>query len=117
VSFEFAKITCGKEIGAKTGFNTYCVGKPLTEILQIPYQQLITDLNAQTDEERFVLYLEWDALRSSAAQYLGTDSDEFDRDRCKITSIEHDDEGIEVAQVILPPREMPKILPCSLADQ
>ena len=27
------------------------------------------------------------------------------------------DQGIEVAQVILPPKELPKILPCSLGDK
>ena len=69
------------------------------------------------EEERFVFYLEWDALRATIAQYLGVDDDEIDKDRCQITSIEHDENGQEIALVILPPKELPKILPCGLGDQ
>jgi len=115
ISFEFAKITCGREITAKTGYNTYCVGKTLNEILNIPYKQAVKDLNIDEEEDQFVLYLEWDTLRAAIAQYLGYDAEDIDRDRCQITAIEHTEEGIEIAQVILPPKELPKILPCNLA--
>ena len=116
VSFDFAKITCGREIAAKTGYSTYCVGWELSEILKIPYAQAVTDLKLQDEEWQFILYLEWDALRSAIAQYLGDGNTEYDKERCMITSNEHTDEGIEVAMVILPPKELPKILPCSLGD-
>jgi len=117
ISFEFAKITCGREISAKTGYNTYCCGKPLAEIITISFSEAVSAVNIHEEEEQYVLYLEWDALRSAIAQYLGVDVEGIDRQRCQITSIEHDEGGIEIAQVILPPSEMPKILPCSLADQ
>ena len=117
LSFEFAKITCGREIGAQTEFQKFSKGKTLEEILNAGFFQLVNTLGLRDDEEKqYVLYLEWDALRSAIAQYLGKDIDGIDRERCKITSITYDEDAIEIAEVILPPREMPKILPCSLAN-
>ena len=116
ISFEFAKITCGREITAKTGYNTYCCGKNLREIISFAFSEVVNAVNIYEEEEQYVLYLEWDALRSAIAQYLGVDVDGIDKERCQITSIEHDENGIEIAQVILPPSELPKILPCSLGD-
>jgi hypothetical protein len=116
VSFEFAKITCGREIGGGTGYNAYCIGKTLEDILAITYQEAAINLKPKEEEVQFILYMEWDALRCAAAQYLGLMDTLIDTDRCQITSIEHAPEGIEIAQVILPPKELPKILPCSLGD-
>ena len=117
VSFDFAKITCGREITAKTGYSTYCVGRSLPEILTIPYAQAALELKLEDEEGQFILYMEWDALRSAIAQYLGDENTEFDKQRCQITSIVHSEDEIEVAMVILPPKELPKILPCNLADK
>ena len=116
VSFEFAKITCGREITGETGYSRYCRGKSLREILDTAFSQIVKALKIETEEGQFILYLEWDSLRSAAAQYLGIESDEIDTERCRITSVEQDEEGIEIAQVILPPKELPKILPCNLAE-
>lgn len=116
VKFDFAKITCGREIGAKTDYQKYCQGKTLEEILKIGFSQTIQELNIQEEERQYVLYLEWAALRSAVAQYLGIADADYDKDRCKITSIEYDENGIEIAEVIFPPKELPKILPCSLAN-
>ncbi len=116
ISFEFAKITCGREIAAQTGYSSYCRGKTLNEILGISYKDAAQHLKAEEEEVQFILYLEWDALRSSIAQYLGIDDPDIDKDRCQISSVEHAENGVEIAQVILPPRELPKILPCGLGD-
>jgi len=117
VSFEFAKITCGSEIAGKTGFSDYLKNKTLDEILQLPYTKAVTDLNLTDDEARFVLHLEWDALRAAVAQYLGREESGIDASRCKINSITLTENGIEIAEAILPPKELPKILPCSMADK
>lgn len=118
LAFDFAKITCGRTIAAATGYSDYCKGRSLNNILGISYAQALRDLKLKTEEEQFILYLEWDALRSTIAQYLGIEDEDIDRERCHITAIESTDRGdIEVALVILPPKEMPKILPCSLADK
>ena len=118
VSFDFAKITCSREITGNTGYSKYCEGKSLEEILNHDYVQLVQDLKIEGDEEKqFILHLEWDSLRAGIAQYLGIDHPSIDPDRCRITSIEQTEEFIEIAQVILPPKELPKILPCSLGDK
>jgi hypothetical protein len=115
-NFEYAKITCGREISAHTGLNGYLQGKSLAQILDIPFTQIAKDLSVHEEDAQFILYLEWDALRSAIVQYLGIEHSDVDSSRCQITSIEYTPEGIEIAEVILPPKEMPKILPCSLAN-
>ena len=115
VAFEFAKITCGREINGKTGLSTYFVGKTLPEIISTPFSSIIRDLKLTDEESQFIFFMEWDALRAAIAQYLGLEDETIDKDRCQITSIECTPEGTEIAEVILPPKELPKILPCSLA--
>ncbi len=116
ISFEYAKITCGRAIEGGTGLNDFLKGKPLSFILQTPFDQYQKDLKPEDEETQFILYSEWDALRSAVAQYVGSDQEEIDKDRCQITSVDYTDNAIEVALVILPPKELPKILPCSLGD-
>ena len=110
--FEFAKITCGREITAETGYNDYCKGKTLENILSFTFDTLVKTLELKGEEEQFVFYLEWDALRSAIGYYLGVEDSEVDIERCQITSIENSENGIEIALIILPPDQMPKILPC-----
>ena len=131
VAFDFAKITCGRPIGSpltgtsglreeitgQTGYSQYCRGKSLPEIAAIPYQKIAQELGVDDEEKRFILYLEWDALRSGIAQYLGLEDKELDKERCRISAISYEEKGIEVAMTILPPKELPKILPCSFVDK
>ena len=118
IKFDFAKITCSREITGNTGYSAYCSGKTLEEILGHSYHFLISELGLQDDDEKkFILHLEWEGLRAAVAQYLGLERDDIDRDRCRITSIEYAETGIEIALVVLPPKELPKILPCSLGDK
>ncbi len=117
VAFDFAKITCGREITAQTGYSQYCVGKSLEDILKFPYREIASDLNIKDEEGQFILFLEWDALRSAIAQYLGIEDTDIDRERCIITSIETSAIGTEAALVILPPKEMPKIIACGLVPK
>jgi hypothetical protein len=114
LSFEFAKITCSSEITASTGLSPYCHLKALPEILDLDFSMLVSVLNLNNDQEKqFILYLELEALKAGIAQYLGVDHSSYDPDRCRITAIEHTDEYTEIALVILPPKELPKIIPCS----
>ena len=57
VSFDFAKITCGLEITAKTGYSAYCAGKSLEEILKVPYLTAVNDLRLKDEESQFILHL------------------------------------------------------------
>ena len=114
LSFEFAKITCSSEITAQTGLSSYCHLKNLPEILDMDFNMIVSVLGLNEDQEKqFILYLELDALKAGIAEYLGIDHLSCDRERCRITSIEHTQESIEIALVILPPKELPKIVSCS----
>ena len=117
VDFDYAKITCGREITGETELNQYFQGKTLQEILNTSFNELAQALEIAEEEGQFILYLEWDVLRAGIALYLGVDDPHIDTDRCTITSIEHTDKGIEIAEVVLPPKELPKILPCNLANE
>jgi len=116
VKFDYAKITCGREITGDTKYSQYCQGKTLEQILKFSYNDVLGALNVQEEEKQFILYLEWDAVRSAIAHYLGIEAEDLDSERCLISSIEYDDHGIEINEVILPPKALPKILPCSLAS-
>ena len=118
IKFDFAKITCSREITGNTGYSKYCTGKSLDEIIDLRYPQIVEALGIEDDDEKkFILHLEWEALRAGVAQYLGIDHPDIDKNRCQITSVEWDESGVEIAQVVLPPKELPKILPCSLGDK
>ena len=112
--FQFAKITCSSEISGHTGLSAFCRGKSLEEILELDFYMLRSVLDVTGEEAQFILYLELDALKAGVAQYLGIGHPSVDPDRCRISSIAHTQEYIEIAEVILPPKELPKILPCSL---
>lgn len=116
-SFQFAKLTCSSEIAGNTGLSAFCKGKTMPEVLDLDFYMLRSALNLSDEEAQFIMYLELDALKAGIAQYLGIEHPSVDSERCKITSIEHTGEFIEIAEVILPPKELPKILPCSLKDR
>lgn len=116
LDFRYAKITCGREIDGKTSLSKYLLGKTLPNILQLDFLQIILDLKLKEEESQFILYLEWDALCCAIGQYLGIDNANIDTERCSISSVEQKKEGTEISLIILPPKEMPKILPCNLGD-
>jgi len=118
VQFEFAKITCSSEIGGGKKLSQFCAGKSLEAVLDLDFRMLVSAMDLNDDEEaQFILYMELEALKSALAQYMGALHQGVDADRCKISSIAHGDEFIDIALVILPPKELPKILPCSLSDR
>lgn len=114
--FEFSKFTCQKEIGGGTGFREYCLGRHVDEIVGLEFEPLIEALGLENPEDQFFLYLEWDAVGTALAQYLGW-GDSIDLERYKIASIIHDEDGIQINQAILPPEEMPKSIPCCVKSR
>lgn len=110
--YAFNKITCRKDIGCGKGYQDYCAGKPAQEILGHEFSQLVEILNLTDTEEQFLVYLEWDALRSALLQYYGRHED-ADRERYKIASVDYDEAAqVEIQLVIYPPEDMPKIESC-----
>ncbi|MDE2027585.1 MAG: hypothetical protein KGK03_05175 [Candidatus Omnitrophica bacterium] len=118
VAFDFAKITCSSEIGGGKRLSAFCRGQSLEEVLDLDFRMLVSALGLNDDEEaQFILYLELDALKAAVVQYLGIEHEGVDNERCRISSIERAEDFIDIALVILPPKELPKILPCSLKDR
>lgn len=111
MSFDFSKITCSKEIGGGTGYQDYCAGRGIEDIIKIGFNEIVEALDLWEPEEQFFLYLEWDALRTALKQYLGRDEG-VDAERYRIASIVHDADEIEISQVIGPIKDMPKIVSC-----
>ena len=66
----------------------------------------------EDETERFLLYLEWLALRSALNQYKGLEAG----GRSKLASIEYDSDGVKISLAILPIEGMPKRVP-SCAEQ
>ena len=111
LDFDFSKITCSKEIGGGTGYMEYCSGKSAEEILAFHFSDLTRILELDDPDDQFFLYLEWDALRTALCQYLGNEED-VDRQRYQLVSIAHEQDFVEISQVIHPEQNMPKLVSC-----
>jgi NifU-like protein involved in Fe-S cluster formation len=116
ISFEYLKMTCGQEITADSGLSHYLAGQDINEILEISFIVVARDLKIVNEEELFILNLELDAVKSAIVHYIGIEHDSIDKDRCQISSINYNDGEIEVAEVILPPKELPKIISCAVLN-
>ncbi len=111
LDFDFAKITCSKEIGGGTSYQQYCSGKTIQAILALDFSELTQTLRLDDPDDQFFLFLEWDALRTALCQYLGNEED-VDRERYQLASIIHEMDFIEISQVIHPEQNMPKLVSC-----
>lgn len=114
VGFDFSKLTCQKTIGGDSGFLEYCRGKNLSVLENQEFSEVAGVLGIAEGEEQFLLFLEWDALRTTIMHYLGK-SDLLDADRYQLESIDYCEEGVEIRQVIRPPSEMPKVVSCAVS--
>jgi hypothetical protein len=108
---DFTKLTCNRTVGGETGYLEQCMGLSAEEILKIEFQEALDQLNSENIENQFLLYLEWDALRTSIAQYLGKWGD-INQEQHRIVAIAHDENGVTIIQEIQPPAAMPKIISC-----
>ncbi len=111
VDFDFSKISCNKEISGGTEYLEYCKGKSIDEIMRLEFQEPLEFLAPESTEDQLFIYLEWDALRTSLAQYLGEVAD-IDQEKYQISSITSDEKGTTIVQVICPPKKMPDLISC-----
>ena len=114
IDFTFSKITCNKEIGGGTGFLEYCRGKSAEEILRLEISELLDFFSLESDEDQFLLYMEWEALQAAIAQLLGVS---INNKRYQIASISCDEGGTTINQVMFPLKEMPKVTSCFKREQ
>ena len=113
INYDYAKISCAKAIGNGQSFQQYCEGKPIQQILEWEFFQILQDLQLpeEESENQFLVYLEWSALRSALIQYLGRD-DDVDTEHFEVASVEYDEQEVQIIQVIRPNSDMPKIQSC-----
>ena len=111
LDFEFTKSTCNKEIGGKTGFREYCIGKTIEILSKLEFNDLVEKLGLQDTEGQFLCYLEWSALLAALDQYQGLLPPKDDH-RYQIANISYESNQVEIKQLVLAPSNMPKIIPC-----
>ncbi len=111
LDFEYSKITCNKEIDARSGFREYCIGKPVDILSKLEFDDLINIFQLEDTESQFLLFLEWRALSVALDQYQGKLTPKED-DKYQIATISYESDRVEIKQVVLEPPEMPKIIPC-----
>jgi len=54
--YAFNKITCSRDIGGGRGYQEFCAGKGVQEILDIDFPGLIETLHLTDTEEQFLVY-------------------------------------------------------------
>jgi hypothetical protein len=109
IRFDFTKLTCQKPVGGGTGFNEFCQGKTVAQIVQLEFNKLIEVLKLVDEELQFFLFLEWDALGAALDQYQGK---QVDTERYQIATIAYESNQVEINQMVVSPKEMPKLVPC-----
>ncbi|SVB12751.1 uncharacterized protein METZ01_LOCUS165605 [marine metagenome] len=109
VDFSFSKITCSKKIGGGTGYLEYCKGKSAEEILDLEINELLDFFCLESEEDHFLLYMEWEALHAAISQLLGIS---INNKRYQIASISCDENGTTINQIMSPLKEMPKVVSC-----
>ena len=111
LNFEFSKMTCQKEVGGGTGFRDYCLGKSVSHLSELEFQDIYDHLELHDTESQFLLFLEWSALGAALDQYQGK-LQPNDQEQYQIATIAYESDQVEIKQMVLAPSEMPKIIPC-----
>ncbi|MFH1276842.1 MAG: hypothetical protein ABIK65_00460 [Candidatus Eisenbacteria bacterium] len=111
IGYRYRKITCSKEIGGGTGLEPFCAGRPVEDLLALSFDEALAATAPTDEEDRFFVFLEWDALRAALSCYRGEDPG-GDHGRYRIASIEHDPEGTLIRLDVRPPADLPPIRPC-----
>jgi len=113
IGYDYAKISCDKAIGSGQSFQQYCEGKPIQQILEWEFPEIlqVLQLPEEDTENQFLVYLEWSALRSALIQYSGGDED-VDTQHFEVASVEYTEQEVQIIQVIHPNTDMPKIQSC-----
>ncbi|QPJ65914.1 MAG: hypothetical protein G3M78_11130 [Candidatus Nitrohelix vancouverensis] len=111
VDYIFAKLSCDKTVGGGGPFKKYCIGQSIEAIGALSLDALFAQFDTEDEEERFLLYLDWEALTACAALYLG-DRSPVDNDRYQIASISQDEKGVTILMDVKPLKEMPPPVSC-----
>ncbi len=112
IHFDYHKDTCQKSIGANNAFVSFLYGRHVDDIQTLSWDEVRGTFEeiADTHEDQFLLYMQWQGLQLSLQVYLG---EAYDQQTCRIMSINWDEHAVvSVRTELLPPSEMPKIASC-----
>ncbi len=101
LDYDYYKISCGREINADGRLKSLALGKTLAEIAGMTADDLAAALSVENDDDRFLLFLELDALQNAIAQYLGREKTSAGG-RCRVAAISCESDHIEIRENIMP---------------
>ncbi len=112
LDYTYAKYTCGKPVGLGSGLKQLLAGKPAREVLSLTPQEAVRRLGLESEEDRFLLVVELEAVMAAVAHFYGVDANVTPR--YTINGIRQEDGYFEILQDAAPVPSAPKIpLPCS----
>lgn len=110
-SYQYEKMTCGKNIGIGDLYREFVYGKTVDYLSNLNFEQVLKECVVVNKEGEFLLYLEWKALREAVRGYLGQSGDS-DPERYKIAEIIAEEGSVVIKMIIYPPGDLPKVIPC-----
>lgn len=112
LDYTYAKYTCGKPVGIGSGLRKLLIGQPARAVLALRAQDAVQMLKLETDDDRFLLVVELEALTAAVASFYGVDA--AVTPRYSINGIRQEEGYVEIFQDAAPVPTAPKIpLPCS----
>ncbi|MDT8316912.1 MAG: hypothetical protein RQ824_02835 [bacterium] len=111
VSYQYEKMTCGKNIGIGGLYGSLVYGKSADYLSDLSFEQVLKKCTVADKDEEFLLYLEWKALREAIRGYIGK-SMEKESARYKIAEIIAGEGEVTIKMIICPPGDLPEIIPC-----
>ncbi|MDH3974650.1 MAG: hypothetical protein OEV42_10275 [Deltaproteobacteria bacterium] len=110
-SYEYEKISCGKNVGPGESYRSFCIGKIIDHLSEVTFEAAKKACPFEKREEEFLLYLEWKAVREALREYLGKERGP-DSKRYKMAEIIAEKDCTILKMIILEPDNMPEIIPC-----
>ncbi len=112
VDYTYAKYTCGKPVGIGSGLKQLLVGQPARSVLGLKPPEAVRRLGLESEEDRFLLVVELEALTAAVAHFYGVEADVTPR--YTINRVSRETGYYDIHQDAAPVPTAPKIpLPCS----
>ncbi|MBI4178494.1 hypothetical protein HY522_03600 [bacterium] len=115
LDYTYAKYSCGKPVGLGSGVKELILGLPARSVLDLTPQEAVRKLRLESEDDRFLLVVELEALTAAVAGYYGLKADVTPR--YSIIGVRQEDGFVEIHQEAGPVPGAPEIpLPCSAYD-
>ena len=101
LDWDYYKVACGREINADGRLKAFCLDRPIADVVSLTLDDVSRALSIADEEERFLLFLELDALQNAAAHYLGRTTISSSG-RYQMAAIAYDTDYVEIRQTIMP---------------